>query len=64
MAVSGISPAASSHVASQQVASTSSRHQQSGQRPPSLTDIDAQGSSVVSAPSATGKVGSKINITA
>jgi hypothetical protein len=64
MAVSGISSAASSHVASQQTASTSSRHLQSGQRVPSMTDIDAQGSSVASAPSATGKIGSKIDITA
>ncbi len=64
MAVSGISSAASSHVTSQQIASTSSRHQQSGQRAPSLTDIDAQGSSLMSAPTATGKIGSKINITA
>jgi hypothetical protein len=64
MAVSGISLAASAHVSSQQAASTSSRHRQNGQRTPSMTDIDAQGSSVASAPSATGKIGSRINITA
>jgi hypothetical protein len=64
MAVSGISLAASSHVAGQQAASTSGRHRQSGRQTPSLTDIDAQGSSVASAPSATGKIGSKVNITA
>jgi hypothetical protein len=64
MAISGISLAASSHVGSQQAASTSSHHRQSGQRTPSMTDIDAQGSSVASAPTATGKIGSRVNITA
>jgi hypothetical protein len=62
--VSGIALGASSHVASHQAASASSRHQHGGQRAPSLSDIDAQGSSVASAPTATGKIGSKINITA
>jgi hypothetical protein len=64
MAVSGISLGAGSQVASQQAASASSHHRQSGQRTPSLTDIDAQGSSVASPPTATGKIGSRVNITA
>jgi hypothetical protein len=64
MAVSGMSLAASSHMTSQQAASTSNRQRQSAQKMPSLTDIDAQGSSVMTAPSATGKIGSKINISA
>jgi hypothetical protein len=64
MAVSGISLAVGSQVASQQAASVSSHHRQSGQRTSSLTDIDAQGSSVATAPTATGKIGSRVNITA
>jgi hypothetical protein len=64
MAVAGISFAASSHAASQHTASTSRRQQHGGPQAPSMTDIDAQGSSVVSPPSTTGKIGTKIDITA
>jgi hypothetical protein len=64
MAVSGVSLGASAHVGSQHAASISGHHRQSAQRAPSMTDIDAQGSSVASAPTSTGKIGSKVNITA
>ena len=61
MAISGI-PAAGPP--SQQAAQLSGQHKHGGHHARSLSDIDAQGSSVASAPSATGKVGSKVNITA
>jgi hypothetical protein len=62
MALSGIASGAS-HAASQQAAQSSSSHVHNGRRIQSLTDIDAQGSSVASAPGATGKIGSKVDIT-
>ena len=62
MAVSGIS-APNIHGASQHAAQSLSQHKQGG-RHASLTDIDVTGSSVASAPSATGKTGNKIDITA
>jgi hypothetical protein len=62
MSVSGISAAASSHAASQQPSPSSALHRHHGHQTPSNTDIDAQGSSVASAPSSTHKIGSKINI--
>jgi hypothetical protein len=60
MAVSGIS-APNIHGASQHAAQSLSQHKQGG-RQASL--IDVTGSSVASAPSATGKTGNKIDITA
>ena len=62
MAVGGVS-AASSHASSQQ-ASSLAPHHHGGRHPHSFGDVDAQGSSVASAPSSTGKIGSKVNITA
>ena len=41
-----------------------SHHKNSGHHGRSLSDIDAAGSSVGSAPSKTGKIGSKIDISA
>ena len=65
MSVSGISAAASSHVASHQAAQLQGHRRHGGSQPSfSLTDIDMQGSSVVTTPSATGKLGSKVNISA
>jgi hypothetical protein len=63
MSIPGITPG-SLYATSQQPLSSISQHKHSSQQPQSLSDIDAQGSSVASPPSATGKVGSKLNITA
>lgn len=62
MAVPGIA-SGPSHAASPQAAQSSSAHLHNGRRLQSITDIDAQGSSVASAPSTTGKIGSKVDIT-
>ena len=64
MAISGIS-AASFHTAASTPSSLSSpAHKHGGRHANSLTDIDSTGSSMASTPSTTGKIGSKINITA
>ncbi|MGB6540326.1 MAG: hypothetical protein WBF03_05535 [Xanthobacteraceae bacterium] len=63
MAISGVSTAApppSSH----QAAHALGHHKRGGHHSSSLTDIDVQGSSVATAPSSTGKVGSKLDVTA
>ena len=62
MATSGIS-AAGFHAASQQAMQSLSPHKHNAHHHSSLSDIDAQGSSVATAPSATGKLGSKIDVT-
>jgi hypothetical protein len=62
MAISGVSTAApppSSHQAAHALG-----HHKRGGHHSSLTDIDLQGSSVATAPSSTGKVGSKLDVTA
>jgi hypothetical protein len=64
MSVAGISFAAGAHAASHQAAPATGARPQNGRQLPSMTDIDAQGSSVTSAPTSTGKVGSKIDIVA
>jgi hypothetical protein len=64
MNVSANFAAGPSHAASHQGTHSASQNLHKGRQNPSITDIDAQGSSIMSAPSATGKVGSKINITA
>ena len=61
MAIPAIA-SAPSHAAYQQAAQSSSQHVHNGRRMQSITDIDAQGSSVASAPSATGKIGSKVDV--
>jgi hypothetical protein len=62
MAVSGVS-SVSAYVMSQQPVQSVSQHKHGGQHSHSLSDVDAQGSSVASAPSSTGKIGSKVDIT-
>jgi hypothetical protein len=63
MAVSGISPA-SFQALSQQAVQSLGQHKHGGHRPStSLSDIDAQGSSLSSAPTSTGKVGGKLDVT-
>lgn len=51
------------HAAAHQTQSAS-QHRLGGHRAAPLSDVDAAGSSVASAPSPTGKTGSKLNITA
>ena len=63
MAIPGMS-SASFHASSQQGLQSLSHHGHGGRHGQSLTDVDATGSSVASAPSKTGKIGSKIDITA
>jgi hypothetical protein len=62
MAISGVSVAASAAASAQQTAQTSP-HKHGHHRATSMTDVDAQGSSIATAPSPTGKIGSKIDIT-
>jgi len=62
MAISGITPG-SIYAASSQPLQSISQHKQNAHNSSSLSDIDAQGSSVASTPSSSGKVGSKINLT-
>ena len=62
MAVSGIS-SANIIAASQQAAETHGRHRH-GHFARSNTDIDASGSSLTTAPTVTGKVGSKLDVKA
>lgn len=52
------------HALSQQALQSLLQHKQGGHHGRSLTDVDAAGSSVASAPSKTGKIGSKIDISA
>lgn len=62
MAISGVTPG-SIYAASSQPLQSISQHKQNAHHSMSMSDIDAQGSSVASTPSASGKVGSKINLT-
>jgi hypothetical protein len=62
MAISGITPR-SIYAASSQPLQSISQHKQNAHNSISLSDIDAQGSSVSSTPSSSGKVGSKVNLT-
>jgi hypothetical protein len=62
MAISGITPG-SIYATNSQPLQSISQHKQNTHHSISMSDIDAQGSSVASAPSSTGKVGSKVNLT-
>ncbi len=62
MAISGITPGSIYATTSQPLQSIS-QHKQNTHHSSSMSDIDAQGSSVASAPSSSGKVGSKVNLT-
>jgi hypothetical protein len=62
MSVSAIS-AGGIYATSQQPVQSLSYNKQASHRPTSLSDIDAQSSSLATAPSLTGKVGSKVNLT-
>jgi hypothetical protein len=63
MAISGMF-SAGSHASIQQAVQSLSHPKHGGHHGRSLTDVDAAGSSVASAPSQTGKIGSKIDTTA
>jgi len=63
MAISGVTPG-SINATGQPPLTSISQHKHGRHNSTSLSDIDAQGSSVATTPSSTGKVGSKINITA
>jgi len=63
MAISGVTPG-SINATGQPPLSSISQYKHARHHSTSLSDVDAQGSSVASMPSSTGKVGSKINITA
>ena len=63
MAISGMS-LAGLHTSSQQALQSLSHHKYGGHHGHSLTDVDATSSSVASAPSKTGKIGSKLDVTA
>jgi hypothetical protein len=62
MAISA--PASAGFHASNHQAQSVSQHKHGGHRFQSLSDIDSVSSSVSSAPSASGKIGSKLNVTA
>lgn len=61
MAISATS-AAGIYTMGQQPTQSVSQHKHGGHRSHSLSDIDAQGSSLATAPSTTGKIGSKLNV--
>jgi hypothetical protein len=63
MAIPGMS-SASFHASGQSALQSLSHHKHGGRHGQSLSDIDATGSSVASAPSKSGKIGSKIDISA
>jgi hypothetical protein len=60
MAISGMF-SAGSHTSTQQAAQLLSHHKRGGH---SLTDVDATSSSAAAAPSKTGKIGTKVDISA
>ncbi|HML07125.1 MAG TPA: hypothetical protein VK430_03225 [Xanthobacteraceae bacterium] len=65
MSVSAISSAAGAgHMSSLHATQASGHHRHGGRHAQSISDVDAQGSSVASPPSPTGKIGSKIDVTA
>jgi len=53
-----------SHAASQQAVQSLASHKHGGRHWHSISDIDAQSSSIASPPSASGKIGTKLDITA
>jgi hypothetical protein len=61
MAISGMS---GFHASSQQALQSLTQHKHGGHHGHSITDVDVTSSSVTSAPSKTGKIGSKIDISA
>lgn len=62
MNVSSLAAAAQYQPSTQQLSQSSGHHRQHNGRHASLTDVDAQSSSIASAPSATGRIGSKLDV--
>jgi hypothetical protein len=68
MALSGIA-SVGFHASSQSAVQSLTQHKHGGHRTPSISDVDAMrsgamGSSVASAPSPAGKIGSKLDVSA
>jgi hypothetical protein len=68
MALSGIA-SVGFHASSQSAVQSPLQYKHGGHRPPSISDVDAMradvmGSSVASAPSSNGKIGSKLDVSA
>jgi len=64
MTVSSIPAAAGAYAASQQPVQSIGQHKHGKHHAASVSDVDAQSSSIASAPSATGKIGGKVDIAA
>jgi len=62
MSISAIS-SPGSHAASQQAVQSLASHKHGGRHSHSITDIDAQSSSIASPPSTSGKIGTKLDVT-
>jgi hypothetical protein len=64
MAISGIATgAATAYAPSQGPAPSAGQHKHGKHHASSISDVDAQSSSIATAASATGKIGSKVDIT-
>jgi hypothetical protein len=64
MAVSGIAASTQYQSSSQQLSQSSGHHRHHGGHHSSIGDLDAQSSSLASAQNSTGRVGSKLDVTA
>ena len=64
MTISGLAAAVNLQPASQQVSPSSGHHRHNNKHPSSISDVDAQSSSVAAPANATRKVGGTIDITA
>jgi len=64
MAIPGIAAAANIQPASLQMSPSSGYHRHNGHHPSSISDVDAQSSSVAATAKSTGKVGSTVDMTA
>jgi len=63
MALSAIFAHASSQASGAQPSQAATHHRHGGHSAKSISDVDAQSSSVAAAPSATGRIGSKLDVT-
>jgi hypothetical protein len=63
MAISGIAASPQAQTAQQSV-QPPAHHRRGGAQPPSISDVDAQGSSTASSNRSTGSVGGRVDISA
>jgi len=63
MALSAISSHSTSQASGAQSSQAAGHHRHGGHHAKSISDTDAQSSSVASAPSSTGRIGSKLDVT-